>query len=174
MLVFPVWDFRWKKYLCNVCICHCIFSVLFWISVCSRYCTRLEFTRGTLPQTPIEGPLAPGPCTPPHGWVYILLGCKVFMGYKHGSKQRPLNQEDNQAPQPTLWCDNQSAIKLAKHPIQHQHRKHIELHIHFIRKIIHDQVIEVLFFPTKDQVVDIFTKSLTKENFFKLWSMLGV
>jgi hypothetical protein len=23
-------------------------------------------------------------CTPPHGRVYILLGCKFFMGYKHG------------------------------------------------------------------------------------------
>ena len=44
MLVFPVWVSRWKKSLCNVCICHCIFSVLFWISVCSRYCIRLEFT----------------------------------------------------------------------------------------------------------------------------------
>jgi hypothetical protein len=60
-----------------------------------------------------------------------------------------------------LWCDNQSAIKLAKDPIQHQCNKHIKLHMHFIRKLIHDQVIEVLFFPTEDQVADIFTKSLT-------------
>ena len=60
----------------------------------------------------------------------------------------------------SLWCDNQSAIKLAKDPVQHQRSKHIELHMHFIRKLIHDQVIEVFFFPTKDQVVDIFTKSL--------------
>src|ERR1700722_2022093 len=73
-----------------------------------------------------------------------------------------------------LWCDNQSAIKLAKDPVQHQRRKHIELHMHFIRKLIHDQVIKVLFFPTKDQVAEIFTKSLTEENFSKLRSMLGV
>jgi hypothetical protein len=44
----------------------------------------------------------------------------------------------------------------------------------FIRKLIHDQVIEVLFFPTKDQVADIFTKSLTEEKFSKLRFMLGV
>jgi hypothetical protein len=73
-----------------------------------------------------------------------------------------------------LWCDNQSAIKLAKDPVQHQHNKHIELHMHFIRKLIHDQVIEVLFFPTEDQVADIFTKSLTEAKFSKLRSMLGV
>jgi hypothetical protein len=40
--------------------------------------------------------------TPLHGGVYILPGFKVFMGYKHGQKQRPLNHEDNQAPQPTI------------------------------------------------------------------------
>ena len=45
---------------------------------------------------------APSLCTPPRGRVYILLGCKYFMGYKHGWKQGPLNQEDNQAPQPTI------------------------------------------------------------------------
>jgi hypothetical protein len=64
-----------------------------------------------------------------------------------------------------LWCDNQSAIKLAKDPVQHQRSKHIELHMHFIRKLIHDQVIEVLFCPTEDQVADIFTKSLTEAKF---------
>jgi hypothetical protein len=57
---------------------------------------------------------------------------------------------------------------------QHQRNKHIELHMHFIRKLIHDRVIEVLFFPIEDQVADIFTKSLTKVKFSKLRSMLGV
>jgi hypothetical protein len=46
--------------------------------------------------------------------------------------------------------------------------------MHFIIKLIHYQVIEVLFFPTEDQVADIFIKSLTKEKFSKLQSMLGV
>jgi hypothetical protein len=68
----------------------------------------------------------------------------------------------------SLWCDNQSAIKLTKYSVQHQHIKHIELHMHFIRNPIHDQVIEVLFFPTEYQVEDIFTKSLKEANFFKL------
>jgi hypothetical protein len=46
--------------------------------------------------------------------------------------------------------------------------------MHFIRKLIHDQFIEVLFFPIEDQVADIFTKYLTKAKFSKLRSMLGV
>ena len=56
-----------------------------------------------------------------------------------------------------------------------QHRsKHIELHMHFIRNLVHDHVIEVLYCPTNDQVADIFTKSLTEAKFSKLRSMLGV
>eukprot|EP00253_Pinus_taeda_P019750 PITA_19750 len=43
----------------------------------------------------------------------------------------------------TLWCDNQSAIQLYKDLVQHQRNKHIELHMHFIRKFIHDHVLEV-------------------------------
>jgi len=63
----------------------------------------------------------------------------------------------------TLWCDNQSAIQLCKDPIQHQHMKHIELHIHFIRKLIHDRVLEVHYFPTNDQVVDLYKGSHRSE-----------
>jgi hypothetical protein len=46
--------------------------------------------------------------------------------------------------------------------------------MHFIGKLIHDQVIELLFFPTEDQVAKNFTKSLTEVKFSKLRSMLGV
>eukprot|EP00253_Pinus_taeda_P013141 PITA_13141 len=74
----------------------------------------------------------------------------------------------------TLWCDNQSAIQLCKDPVQHQHRKHIELHMHFIRKLIHDHVLEVQYCSTDDQVVDIFTKALTEAKFTKIRFMVGV
>eukprot|EP00253_Pinus_taeda_P004157 PITA_04157 len=74
----------------------------------------------------------------------------------------------------TLWCDNQSAIQLCKDPVQHQRSKHIELHMHFIRKIIHDHVLEVQYCSTDDQVADIFTKALTEAKFTKLRYMLGV
>ena len=61
-----------------------------------------------------------------------------------------------------------SAIKLAKDPFLHQRSKHIELHMHFIRNLVHDRVLEMLYFPTDDQVVDIFTKSLIEAKFSKL------
>eukprot|EP00253_Pinus_taeda_P003386 PITA_03386 len=74
----------------------------------------------------------------------------------------------------TRWCDNQSAIQLCKDPVQHQRSKHIELHMHFIRKLIHDHVLEVQYCSTDDQVADIFTKALTEAKFTKLRYMLGV
>eukprot|EP00253_Pinus_taeda_P035880 PITA_35880 len=74
----------------------------------------------------------------------------------------------------TLWCDNQSAIQLCKDPVQHQRSKHIGLHMHFIRKLIHDHVLEVQYCSTDDQVADIFTKALTEAKFTKLRYMLGV
>jgi hypothetical protein len=43
-----------------------------------------------------------------------------------------------------------------------------------IKNLIHDQVIEVIFFHTEDQVGKNFTMSLIEAMFFKLRSMLGV
>eukprot|EP00253_Pinus_taeda_P030977 PITA_30977 len=74
----------------------------------------------------------------------------------------------------TLWCDNQSAIQPCKDKFQHQHGKHIELHMHFIIKLIHDHVLEVQYCSTDDQVADIFTKALTEAKFTKLRFMVGV
>eukprot|EP00253_Pinus_taeda_P022923 PITA_22923 len=86
-----------------------------------------------------------------------------------------LSEFDFQQQHPTtLWCDNQSAIQLCKDLVQHQRSKHIELHMHFIRKLIHDHVLEVQYCSTDDQVADIFTKALTEAKFTKLRYMLGV
>ena len=74
----------------------------------------------------------------------------------------------------TLWCENQSAIQLCKDPVQHHRNKHIELHMHFIRKLIHDHVLEVQYCSTDDQVADIFTKAITEAKFTKLRFMVGV
>eukprot|EP00253_Pinus_taeda_P016380 PITA_16380 len=74
----------------------------------------------------------------------------------------------------TLWCDNQSTIKLCKDPVQHQCRKNIDLHMHFIRKLIPDRVLEVQYCSTDDQVADLFTKALIEAKFTKLRFMVGV
>ena len=46
--------------------------------------------------------------------------------------------------------------------------------MHFIRNLVHDCVLEVLFFHIDNQVVDIITESLTEAKFSKHRSTLGV
>ena len=46
--------------------------------------------------------------------------------------------------------------------------------MHFIKKLINDHVLEVLYCPTEDQVADIFTKTLIEAKFTKLRHMVGV
>ena len=52
--------------------------------------------------------------------------------------------------------------------------KHIELHIQFIKNMIHHRVLEVQYCPTNDQVADIFAKALTEAKITKPRSILGV
>ena len=52
--------------------------------------------------------------------------------------------------------------------MQHQRSKHIELHMPFIRKLVNDHVLEVLYCSIEDQVANIFTKTLTKVKFTKV------
>ena len=60
--------------------------------------------------------------------------------------QQILSEFGFEQQQPTpLWCKNQSAIKLSKDPVLHQRSKHIALDMHFIRNLVHDRVLEILY-----------------------------
>ncbi|GKB17924.1 ribonuclease H-like domain-containing protein [Tanacetum coccineum] len=37
-----------------------------------------------------------------------------------------------------VYCDNVSAVYLSCNPVQHQHTKHIEIDIHFVRDLVAD------------------------------------
>jgi len=65
----------------------------------------------------------------------------------------------------TIWCDNQSVIKLVKNPILHAWTKHIELHHHYIREKTEVGEIDVTYISTNEQEPNIMTKPLEKEKF---------
>ncbi|KAI5341219.1 hypothetical protein L3X38_020493 [Prunus dulcis] len=74
----------------------------------------------------------------------------------------------------TVFCDNTSAIAMAKNPVFHQRSKHIKRKFHFIREAIQEEVIELLYCKGEEQIADIFTKALPKDRFDYLRRMLGV
>ena len=48
----------------------------------------------------------------------------------------------------TIWVDNQSAINIYNDPIQIQRTNHIEIHMHYIRVLVHDKVISLQYCPS--------------------------
>ncbi|XP_022023650.1 uncharacterized mitochondrial protein AtMg00810-like [Helianthus annuus] len=66
---------------------------------------------------------------------------------------------------PTLLCYNQSALFLTQNPVAHKRIKHLELDVHFIRELVSSGKLITKFVPSKLQVADIFTKSLSRPQF---------
>ncbi|KAL0451442.1 UNVERIFIED_CONTAM: Retrovirus-related Pol polyprotein from transposon RE1 [Sesamum latifolium] len=73
-----------------------------------------------------------------------------------------------------IFCDNESAIKLAGNPVFHARSKHIETHYHFVREKVLSQDIELQEIRTNKQVADIFTKALARAKFEEFREALGV
>ncbi|CAL9010760.1 unnamed protein product, partial [Prunus brigantina] len=81
---------------------------------------------------------------------------------------------EEQTAATTVFCDNTSAITMAKNPVFHQRSKHIKRKFHFIRDAIQEGVIELLYCKGEEQIANIFSKALPKDRFSYLRSMLGV
>ena len=64
-----------------------------------------------------------------------------------------------------VYCDNQSAIHLAKNQSFHERSKHIDVRLHFMRNIIVAGEIGVGKVPIEDNPSDILTKSLNVTKF---------
>eukprot|EP00253_Pinus_taeda_P005562 PITA_05562 len=72
-----------------------------------------------------------------------------------------------------IWCDNQSTLSFCRDLVQRRQTKHIEIHMHYIRDLVHDRVIDLQFCPSTKQTADIFTKTFTEQNFHSLCDRLG-
>ena len=59
-----------------------------------------------------------------------------------------------------IMCDNQSAMAMAKNPVQHDRSKHVEIDWHFLNEKIEDKVVAMNYVPSHQQVADILTKAL--------------
>jgi len=68
---------------------------------------------------------------------------------------------------PTIYCDNQSAIKLSKNDCIHDKSKHIRIRYHFIRDEAAKKNIVIKYIPTEKQQADMLTKSLDRIVFIR-------
>ena len=74
----------------------------------------------------------------------------------------------------TILCDNNSAINLSKHSVQHSRAKHIDISYHFIKDKVEKGEVKLDYVPTAEQIADILTKPLSSEVFATLRLHMGV
>ena len=74
----------------------------------------------------------------------------------------------------SLLCDNESAIKIAKNPVQHSRTKHIDIRHHFLRDHEAKGGISLQGVRSEAQLADIFTKPLDESTFARLRNELNV
>jgi hypothetical protein len=74
----------------------------------------------------------------------------------------------------TIYCDNQSSIQVSYRHVTHSMMKHVELHAHYLRQLVHDNVASLAYCRINDQVFDIFIKPLFESIFINIYMMFGL
>ena len=49
-----------------------------------------------------------------------------------------------------LFCDNKSSINISTDPVTRKRTKHVEIHMHYIRELVHDKTIILQYCPTDE------------------------
>ncbi|XP_070029882.1 secreted RxLR effector protein 161-like [Nicotiana sylvestris] len=73
-----------------------------------------------------------------------------------------------------LLCDNTGTLNMAKNQVQHKRTKQIDARHHFLRDNVEKGLICMKFYSTEDQIADIFTKALSREQFERNRVKLGL
>jgi hypothetical protein len=74
----------------------------------------------------------------------------------------------------TIFSDNKSTIELSKDHQYHAHTKHIDIKYHFIRWVIENGSIRLIYCLTEDMLADTLTKPLENVKAKNFASELGL
>lgn len=74
----------------------------------------------------------------------------------------------------TLFCDNQSALHLARNPAFHSKTKHIRVQYHFVREKVEEGTVDMPKIHTDDNVADYMTKAINCDKFIWCRSSCGL
>ncbi|KAK2978125.1 hypothetical protein RJ640_028679 [Escallonia rubra] len=75
---------------------------------------------------------------------------------------------------PALFCDNTGATYLCANLVFHSRMKHIALDYHFVGECVTNGTLRVHHVNSKDQLADILTKAIPRQQFHQLLSKIGV
>jgi hypothetical protein len=73
-----------------------------------------------------------------------------------------------------MHVDNVSAIELARNYSTSGRTKHIDVRFHYIREMIEQGMLEIVFVPTNRNIADILTKNVSLEKYKSHSHCLGV
>ena len=101
------------------------------------------------------------------------------MAASHAAKEalwlRTLLQDFNlNIPTVEIRADNQSALKLLKHPVNSARSKHIDVMHHFVRERVARGEIVFNYISTELQVADILTKALSLQKLIRHRFSMGI
>ena len=73
-----------------------------------------------------------------------------------------------------IFEDNQSTIKISTNNIFSNRTKHIDVRFHFIRELISNNQIKLIYCSTNDMIADALTKSLQKIKFNHFRKLMNI
>ena len=94
---------------------------------------------------------------------------------KHGKWTISLLQQlDYEVNSLALFTDSLGAKSIAENPVHHGQTKHIDIRHHFIQDAISEGTFSISPVVTKDNVADLLTKSLSRDQHEILSQKIGV